>query len=341
MEEGTFPCYLVRKEDGRGVAARIEWISRDDLPPGEVLIEVHYSSLNYKDAQACQGHPGVVRSFPHVPGIDCAGVVAASDVDDFRPGQEVLVTGYDLGGAHWGGYSAFVRVPAEWIVPMPRGLTPRTSMIYGTAGFTAAQSVAAIRSREIDPGDGPVLVTGATGGVGSIAVAILARLGYEVAAVTGKGDRADWLRSLGAATILSRKEVLDTGDRPMLSSRWAAAVDTVGGKTLTTILRSLKHRGLVAACGLVGGSELSMTVYPFLLRGVTLFGIDSAKCPRKARLEMWRHLGGDWRIDSLESLASEAILDDLPQLVEKILAGAMVGRTLVIPRTTAAASGAA
>ena len=204
---------------------------------------------------------------------------------------EVIITGYDLGSGHWGGYSEFVRVPAEWIVPLPSGLTLRETMIYGTAGFTAAQCVAAIVERGIEPGRGPVVVTGSTGGVGSIAVAILAKLGYEVEAVTGKPEHHDWLRKLGAARFSIANDVSDDSDRPLLRSRWAAAVDTVGGKPLATILRSTQHRGCVAACGLVAGTDIPTTVYPFILRGVTLAGIDSAKCPRPERLEMWRETG--------------------------------------------------
>jgi putative YhdH/YhfP family quinone oxidoreductase len=223
-------------------------------------------------------------------------------------------------------------VPADWVVPLPDGLSEREAMIYGTAGFTAAQCVNAIVDRGIAPERGPILVTGATGGVGCIAVAILAKLGFHVAAVTGKADQHDWLRMLGAKTILSRKEVADDSNRPLLQGRWAAAVDTVGGQPLATILRSVDHRGCVAACGLVAGAELELTVYPFILRGVTLAGIDSAKCPRPERLEMWRKLAGEWRISQLDRIAHEATLDDVPDRVHEILAGRVVGRTLVVPR---------
>ncbi|MCI0332920.1 MAG: YhdH/YhfP family quinone oxidoreductase [Planctomycetes bacterium] len=329
----SFPCYMVRKgADGR-VSAGVEAITIDDLPAGDVLVRVAYSSLNYKDALASQGHPGVVRSFPHVPGIDCAGTVVESASSDFRPGDEVLITGYELGASHWGGFSAHVRVPAAWIVRLPAELSVREAMIYGTAGFTAAQCVKAIVERGIGPDRGPVIVTGATGGVGSIAVAILAKLGYDVAAVTGKAKQYEWLRRLGAKTILNRDEVNDDSDRPLLQARWAAAVDTVGGRPLATILRSVEHRGCVAACGLVAGAALEVTVYPFILRGVTLAGIDSAKCPRPERLEVWRKLAGEWRVDQLAEIVDEITLDELPDHVQKILAGQVVGRTLVVPRT--------
>jgi putative YhdH/YhfP family quinone oxidoreductase len=332
MDE-KFPCYMVRRDDAGRVSARVEETNIDALPAGQVLVRVAYSSLNYKDALASQGHPGVVRNFPHVPGIDCAGTVVQSEVAEYRPGDEVLITGYDLGAGHWGGYSAFVRVPAEWIVPLPPGLSIREAMIYGTAGFTAAQCVTAIVDRGIAPKQGRVLVTGATGGVGCLAVAILAKLGYEVAAVTGKAEQHDWLRKIGAAEILDRTAVLDDSDAPLLSARWAAAVDTVGGKPLATILRSLKYRGLVAACGLVAGPELVTTVYPFLLRGITLAGIDSAKCPRPQRMEMWQKLAGPWRPADLEIVANEATLGGLSTYIDRILEGKIVGRTLVVPKS--------
>jgi acrylyl-CoA reductase (NADPH) len=328
-----FPAYLVRRDSAGNVTAEVDAITQDVLPAGDVLIRVEYSSLNYKDALACQGHPGVVRAFPHVPGIDCAGTVVESAADPWRPGNEVLVTGYELGAGHWGGYSEFVRVPAEWVVARPNGLSARDAMIYGTAGFTAAQCVSAFIERGIEPTRGPVIVTGATGGVGSIAVAILSKLGYDVAAVTGKPQQHDWLRNLGAKTILGREEVSDDSNRPLLASRWAAAVDTVGGKPLATVLRSMHHRGCVAACGLVAGADLPLTVYPFILRGVTLAGIDSAKCPRPQRLEMWQKLAGSWRVDQLDDLNDEITLDELSDRVQKIFAGQLVGRTVVVPKS--------
>lgn len=327
------PAYVVRKDSADRVTCHVEPIAVEMLPPGEVLVRVAYSSLNYKDALACQGHPGVVRTFPHVPGIDCAGAVVESASPAYRAGDQVLITGYELGAGQWGGFAALVRVPADWVVPLPAGLTLRDVMIYGTAGFTAAQSVTAIVDRGILPESGPVIVTGATGGVGCVAVAILAKLGYEVAAVTGKRDREDWLRWLGAKTILDRSDVVDETERLLLPSIWAAAVDTVGGRPLATILRSTQHRAVVAACGLVAGLEIPMTVYPFILRGVTLAGIDSAKCPRPERLAMWQKLAGPWRVDQLAELAEETTLDDLPDRVHRILAGQIVGRTLVVPHS--------
>ena len=331
----TFPCYMVRKTADGKISARVERIRTEELPPGDVLIHVAYSSLNYKDALASQGHPGVVRSLPHIPGIDCAGTVAESTWPEYKVGEKVLVTGYDLGAGRWGGWSEYVRVPADWIVPLPTGLSARDAMIYGTAGFTAAQCVSAIVDHGIRSEHGRVVVTGATGGVGSLAVAILAKLGYEVEAVSGKHDQYDWLRRLGAAKILGRGDVADDTDRPLLTARWAAAVDTVGGKPLATILRSLEHRGCVAACGLVAGAELNTTVYPFILRGVTLAGIDSAKCPRPERLEMWEKLAGPWRVTQLAEIADEITLDDLPTRIERILKGQGVGRTVVAAKCAA------
>jgi putative YhdH/YhfP family quinone oxidoreductase len=329
----TLPAYLVRKDSAGRISAHVERISPEMLPDGGVLIRVAYSSLNYKDALASQGHPGVVRAFPHVPGIDCAGTIVDSTTSVYRSGDEVLVTGYELGAGQWGGFAGLVRVPAEWIVPLPAGLTLRDAIIYGTAGFTAAQCITAIVEHGINPGRGPVIVTGATGGVGSLAVGMLAKLGYEVAAVTGKSDQADWLRRLGATRILERNDVLDDSDRPLLAAKWAAAVDTVGGRPLATILRSTMHRSVVAACGLVAGPDLPLTVYPFILRGVTLAGIDSAKCPRPERLEIWKKLAGPWRPTNLQELAHEVTLDQLPEYVQRILASQIVGRTLVIPRS--------
>ncbi len=326
----NFPCLMVRRSDKK-VSCGIELLSTEQLPAGEVLIEVVCSSLNYKDALACQGHPGVVRNFPHVPGIDAAGHVVESASADFKPGDEVLVTGYDLGSAHWGGYSQFVRVPADWAVPMPKGLSLDQAMIYGTAGFTAAQSVAAIQHAGIKPGAGEIVVTGATGGVGSLSIGILAKLGYQVAAVTGKPEQEAMLRQLGAQRILAREEADDQSKKPLLRARWAGAIDTVGGNVLSTLLRSTDHRGCVAACGLVAGIELPLTVYPFILRGVSLAGIDSAQCPRKERLDIWNRLAGAWQIEGLEKMTRSIKLSEVPREAKAMLAGKTFGRILVRP----------
>jgi acrylyl-CoA reductase (NADPH) len=327
-----FPCLMVRRSESGIVSCAVERITVDDLPPGDVVIDVEYSSLNYKDALASQAHAGVVRKLPHVPGIDCAGVVVQSTDSRYPPGEAVLVTGYELGAPAWGGYSGKVRVPAEWIVPMPAGLNSRSAMIYGTAGFTAAQCVMAIEQHGIKPDRGEVVVTGATGGVGSIAIAILAKLGYTVVAVSGKSQHTELLKKLGAARVISREEVNDKSNSPLLPARWAAAIDTVGGNTLATLIRSVDHRGCVAACGLVGGDELPLSVYPFILRGVTLHGIDSAKCPCEPRLEVWKRLSGDWNVvDKLELIAREVTLTQLPREIAAMLAGKNYGRVLVRP----------
>jgi acrylyl-CoA reductase (NADPH) len=326
-----FPALVVRRDASGVLSSAVEDLTVDQLPPGEVLIQVACSSINFKDALACQAHPGVVTSLPHVPGIDCAGRVAESTAPEFCPSDPVLVTGYELGAPRWGGWSAYVRVPAAWVVRLPAEWTPEQAMTLGTAGFTAAQCVQALQHHGIMPGAGEVVVTGATGGVGSIAVALLAKLGYQVAAVTGKPEYHDLLRELGAKRLLSREDVDDRGNKPLLESRWAAAVDTVGGNILGTLLRSTKYRGCVAACGLVAGIEVPATVYPFLLRGVTLCGIDSAKCPREPRLDIWHKLSTDWRLDNLEPLVREATLSETSAAVAEMLAGKAAGRTLVRP----------
>ena len=329
----AFPALMVRRQDDESLSLQVEEISQADLPEGDVLIEVEYSSLNFKDALATQAQPGVVRDLPHVPGIDSAGIVSTSSNERFAAGDHVLVTGYEQGAPRWGGVSGYVRVPADWIVPLPAGVSPRDAMIYGTAGFTAAQCVGAIVHHGIEPERGEVVVTGATGGVGLVAIALLAKLGYSVVAVTGKPEMAERLQQLGAQETVPREAVNDTSRKPLLAERWAAAVDTVGGNTLGTLLRSLKYRGCVAACGLVGGHELPTTVYPFILRGVTLAGIDSAKCPRGPRLEFWQRLFGPWNVlDRLQPLVREVTLSSVASEVEKMLAGENFGRILVRPQ---------
>ncbi len=328
-----FSCLMVRRGADGKVACGVEQTTLDQLPPGEVLIQVACSSLNYKDALACQAHPGVVTKLPHVPGIDCAGRVAASESPEFCPSDPVLVTGYELGAPRWGGWAEYVRVPAEWVVRLPPDWTPEEAMTYGTAGFTAAQCVMAIQHHGIQPAAGEVVVTGATGGVGVIAVALLAKLGYRVTAVTGKFEQAELLERLGASRLLPREDVDDRSGKPLLESRWAGAVDTVGGNTLGTLLKSMQHRGCVAACGMVAGVDVPTTVYPFILRGVTLAGIDSAKCPRGPRLEVWHRLAGEWRLDNLAALRREITLAEAPAAVAEMLAGGAVGRTLVRPTT--------
>jgi putative YhdH/YhfP family quinone oxidoreductase len=325
-----FPCYLVSKDAAGKVSAALSEATLDDLPPGDVLIRAAYSSVNYKDALAATGHPGVVRKFPHVPGIDVAGRVEESSSSAFRAGDEVLVTGYGLGADRWGGYAGLVRVSAEHVVPLPAGLTPRESMALGTAGFTAAQCVAALQHNGVAPGAGDVVVTGASGGVGSLAVAILAKLGYLVVASSGKPQAEALLRRLGAAEIVPREALADASGKPLLAARFAGAVDTVGGPTLATILRSLRRGGCAAACGLVGGAELQVSVYPFILRHVTLAGIDSNDCPMPERQDLWSRLAGDWKPGDLDSLTRREVpLAEIAGPIDELLHGQSVGRVVV------------
>lgn len=314
--EGKFQRHIARR-------------SVDDLPEGDVLIRVRYSALNFKDALSATGNKAVSRNFPHTPGIDAAGVVEDSRSPDWQPGQEVLVTSYDLGMNHDGGFAEYIRVPAEWVVPLPSGLTTREAMILGTAGFTAALCVQAIVDRGITPSDGEVLVTGATGGVGSFAVGILAKAGYRPMAGTGKADAEDWLRRLGAAGLVSREELADDSGKPLLKSRWAGAVDTVGGDVLATTLKCLNYGASVSCCGLVRSPKLETTVMPFILRGNALLGVDSQNTPMELRRRTWERLAGEWKLPDLEMLVSETSLDGLEEHIQNILQGGVRGRVLV------------
>lgn len=299
----------------------------DDLPPGDLLIRVHYSSLNYKDALSASGNRGVTRRYPHTPGIDAAGVVVESAVADFRPGDEVVVIGYDLGMNTPGGFGGYVRVPAQWAVLRPKGLTLYESMVLGTAGFTAAQCVAALLQHGV--GVGEVLVTGATGGVGSIAVALLSKLGMTVVAATGKAEEADYLYDLGAHTVIGRSEVEDASGKPLLRERWAGVVDTVGGAFLATAIRATRYGGAVAACGNVASPALELTVYPFILRGVKLLGIDSVNVPIAERGALWSRLAGEWKLAVLDRLARKVTLSGLNAEIEAILLGQQRGRVVL------------
>jgi putative YhdH/YhfP family quinone oxidoreductase len=321
-------CFLVDRR-GDQVTAGVTTRPTAELPAGDVTIRVQYSSLNYKDALAAQGHPGIAPNLPHVPGIDAVGKVVESSDSRLVPGQTVLATSYEIGATRWGAYAEFLRMPGEWAIPLPRGLSPRESMILGTAGLTAAMCVQALQEREIAPGGGEVLVTGASGGVGTLAVSILSQLGYDVAAVSGKPAARELLMRLGARQTLGREEAVDTSTRPLLKAEWAGAVDTVGGNTLATIARSLEQRGVVAACGLVGGTELPLTVYPFILRGVQLVGIDSATYPREKRIGLWNKLASVWKPRLLDELATEIALEQLPEKIAAILAGEVTGRVVV------------
>lgn len=306
--------------------------SIDDLPPGEVLISVHYSSLNYKDAMSATGNKGITRKYPHTPGIDAAGVVELSRNPGFAVGDEVIITGYDLGMNTCGGYGQFVRVPAEWVVKKPESYTLKECMIIGTAGFTAATALYKIELMEQTPAHGPVVVTGSTGGVGSVAVALLAKAGYEVIAVTGKENVQEYLQHLGAARIENRDFVNDTSNKLLLKPRWANAIDTVGGNTLQTLLKGCQHDGCVVSTGLVSSPKLpDMTVYPFILNGVNLLGVGSAETVMTTRLTIWSRLSAQWNIkDKLNVIAKEVTLDELNSTyIDMILQGRTMGRIVI------------
>lgn len=329
MSEQTFSAMIVEKTEPKRFTRTIADRSISDLPAGDLLIRVHYSSLNYKDALSATGQPGVTRNYPHTPGIDAAGEVVECTGGAFAPGERIVVTGYDLGMNTTGGFGQYIRIPAEWAVRLPEGLSLRESMILGTAGFTAALSVFKMEQAGVKPGDGDILVTGATGGVGSIAVAILARAGYRVVAATGKASEAPFLTELGAAEVISREAVLEGAERPLMKERWAGVVDCVGGDTLVAAIKATRYGGVVTCCGLVGSPDLKANVFPFILRGVSLLGIDSVQCPMEPRLRVWGKVAGDWKPENLEATASECTLGELEGKIDAILKGKLRGRTLV------------
>ena len=299
-----------------------------DLPAGELLIEVKYSSLNYKDALSASGNKGVTRKFPHTPGIDAAGVVATSSTSQFGAGDQVIVTGFDLGMNTAGGFAQYISVPASWAVKVPQGMTLKESMAYGTAGLTAALCVMRLMAFGLTKDSGEVLVTGATGGVGSVAVGILAKLGFNVVAATGKTDEKDFLTQLGAKAIISRDEANDTSGRPLQKGRWAGVVDAVGGNILATAIKSAKYGGLVAACGNAMSADLAVSVYPFILRGVSLLGVDSVEVPMNTRLRTWQKLAQDWKLD-VSGFVSECALEELSPKIDLVLKGGIRGRVVV------------
>jgi acrylyl-CoA reductase (NADPH) len=323
----TFRAFRVFDEDGT-VHGRVVQAALADLSPGGVVIDASHSSVNYKDALAATGAGKIIRRFPLIAGIDVAGTVTSSADRQLREGQPVLVTGYDLGVAHDGGYAGMARVPAEWVVPIPDGLSTSDAMAIGTAGFTAALSIVELERNGLTPAQGPVLVTGATGGVGSLAVQMLAARGYQVAALTGKDSEHEFLRSLGASDVISR-HTLQMGTRPVEKALWAGAVDVVGGELLAWLTRTMMYNGAIASSGLTGGVDLKTTVLPFILRGVKLLGIDSVMCPMATRLEVWRRLATDLRPTHLQSIATSIGLDDLPGAFATLLSGAARGRFVV------------
>jgi acrylyl-CoA reductase (NADPH) len=322
-----FEAFRVFDEGGQ-VQGRVVQAALDELSAGDVVIKAEYSSVNYKDAMAATGAGKIVRRFPLIPGIDVAGTVESSVASRFRPGDPVLVTGYDLGVANDGGYSQYVRVPADWVVPTPAALSAFDVMAIGTAGFTAALSIVELERNGLKPTNGPIIVTGATGGVGSLAVQCLAALGYEVTAMTGKDQEIGYLRSIGAKDVLLRSAV-QASTRPLEKAAWAGAIDPVGGETLAWLTRTMMYRGSIAASGLTGGIEVHTTVVPFILRGVKLLGIDSVMCPMDLRREVWRRLATDMKPASLPASAREIGLSDLPDAFATLLKGAARGRLVV------------
>ncbi|MEM7271401.1 MAG: MDR family oxidoreductase [Pseudomonadota bacterium] len=324
-----FNALVVEKSEDGAISQSVQSIEVDQLPEGEVLVDVEYSTLNYKDGLCLTGNGGLVRNYPHVPGIDYAGTVAESSDDRYKAGDKVVLTGWRVGEVSWGGYSQKARAKADTLVPLPAGLTTKQAMAVGTAGFTSMLSVLALENHGLKPGNGPVLVTGAAGGVGSVAVAILAALGHEVAGVTGRPEQEDYLKSLGATQIIAREELAEPSGKPLERETWAGCVDAVGGPMLAKVLTQMMYGGSVAAVGLAGGAKLPATVIPFLLRGVNLLGIDSVMQPYAPRVAAWERIASDLPMGKLEAMVEMANLSDLPGLGASILKGGVKGRVVV------------
>ena len=329
MDSKTFKAMVVQEKTDGTYTRRIAEKSLDDLPAGEVLVRVHYSSLNYKDGLSATGHRGVTKNYPHTPGVDAAGVVEESLSEAFQPGDEVLVTSYDLGMNTPGGFGQYIRVPAGWVVPLPENLSPKESMAYGSAGLTAGFCIFKLQEHAITPERGEILVTGATGGVGSFAVAMLAKIGYQVVAVTGKIDEKQFLIDLGAKEVISRDAATDISGKPLLKGRWAGVVDAVGGEILSTAIRATKLHGAVTCCGNVASPDLPINVYPFILRGISLVGIDSQSFPMTFRRQTWEKIASEWKLDNLDRQTSVCSLEELNSEIDRILAGKQKGRVIV------------
>ena len=324
----SFKAFWVEKED-KEVRQRMINRSVNDLPQNDVLIRVHYSSLNYKDALSAKGLPGVTRNYPHTPGIDAAGVVETSNVADLQKGDEVIVTGFDLGMNTPGGFGQYVSVPADWVLKNPENMVLRDSMIYGTAGLTAALCYKKLVSMKAVPEDGPVLVTGSTGGVGSVAVSLLASEGFEVIACTGKAEQEDYLKRIGATSVVSRQELEEGNAAPLGKEKFGHVLDTVGGSILSNALKSLCYGGSAAICGLVASPKFEATVLPFILRNINLLGVDSVEIPLDEKRDVWDQLANEWSLKNLESLASEISLEELAPEIDNIFSGEVVGRKVV------------
>jgi acrylyl-CoA reductase (NADPH) len=324
----TFKAYRLHEQGGK-VSGRFEHLKQEDLPPGEVVIQVAYSGINYKDALAATGTGKIVRSFPLIGGIDLSGTVVESTDQRFREGQEVIATSFDIGVSHDGGYSELARIPAKWVVPLPKGLSLEESMILGTAGYTAALGIVRMEQNGLKPGNGPVIVTGATGGVGSIAIDVLAKLGYEVTALTGKSESADYLKAIGAKDVMLRSALDLSKIRPLDKALWAGAVDNLGGDVLSWIASTMKQSGTIASIGLAASMELKTTVAPFILRGACLLGIDSGYTPMPLRTEIWRRLSTDMKPAHLEEMTRVIPFDELPGAFQAFIDGKVTGRTVV------------
>ncbi|UCD31578.1 MAG: YhdH/YhfP family quinone oxidoreductase [Desulfobacterales bacterium] len=329
MDRKTFKAMVVQATADGKYSRQITDKSLEELPEGEVLIKVLYSSLNYKDGLSATGHKGVTKNYPHTPGIDAAGVVEQSLSDAFQPGDEVIVTSYDLGMNTSGGFGQYISVPAAWVVPLPGNLSLKESMAYGSAGLSAGFCILKLQAQGITSGQGDILVTGATGGVGSFAVAMLAKIGYHVCAVTGKMKERQFLMDLGAKAVISRDDATDTTGKPLLKGRWAGVVDTVGGDILATAIRSTKQHGAVASCGNVASPDLHINVYPFILRGITLIGIDSQRTPMDFRRRTWEKIADEWKLTDLDRQISVCSLEALDVEIDRILAGKQKGRVVV------------
>ena len=323
-------CKAIVAEEVEGkIRGSLKEIAISDLPAGDVTVRVAYSTLNYKDGLAVTGKAKIARRYPMVCGIDLAGTVEESSSPDYKPGDEVVITGWGLGESHWGGYAQKARVKSDWLIPLPKEFSLKQAMAIGTAGFTSILSVMALEQLGVKPGEHEVIVTGAAGGVGSVAVALLAKLGYKVAASTGRPELADYLESLGATSVVERATLAQPSNRPLDAERWAGGIDSVGGETLASVLRATRYGGSVAACGLAGGATLPASVYPFILRGVNLLGIDSVMCPKPKRLEGWRRLARDLEIEKLDAMTVVEPMSKVPQLAQEILEGKVRGRVVV------------
>jgi acrylyl-CoA reductase (NADPH) len=330
MSDDQFTCLLLEEGEDRKVSHSIQTLANDRLPDGDVTIAVKYSTLNYKDGMIINGLGRLVREYPHVPGIDFSGVVEQSASPDYKPGDEVILTGWRVGEIHWGGFSQRARVKSDWLVPVPAGLSMKQSMAIGTAGFTAMLAIMTLEAHGLTPSpDKEVLVTGAAGGVGSVAVSVLANLGYKVAAGTGRAETHDYLADLGASSFVSRDELMEAPRGPLGKERWAGCIDNVGGAMLGNVLPQIAYWGTVASVGNAGGIEFSSNVLPFLLRGINLCGIDSNTCPKDRRLEAWARLAKELPLDKLDAVTNEAPLAQLPELAGKILQGQVRGRTVI------------